>query len=153
MLVLLIGLYGGYRALTTPRELGTQRRLAVLEAPMVAILLGVAISAVQWIPSKELIDRSPRTGGLTYDEVVYGSWHPQLLPTALVREAYGTRARDTDWMDGFYPYHEMNVFLGVLGLGLAVVGAAAYRDRWVGFWVILAGLALHADAGQAHGDL
>lgn len=137
--VLLIGLYGLYRAATAPDR---SRRWRSLRAPGGVVLLGVAISAVQWIPSKELIDRSPRTGGLTYEEVVYGSWHPQLLPMSLMREAFGTRARDTDWMDGFYPYHEMNVFLGILGLGLAVVGGAAYRDRWVGFWVLLAGLSL-----------
>jgi len=104
------------------------------------LALGVAVSAVQWVPSKELLDRSPRAGGLSYDHQTYGSWHPELLPALLVREAYGTLARDTDWMDGYYPYHEMNAYLGVVGLGLAAVGAAAYRDRWVGFWPILAGL-------------
>ena len=83
---------------------------------------GWSLSAVQWVPSKELLDRSPRAGGLTWDELTYGSWHPELLPTLLVREAYGTRARDTDWMDGFYPYHEMDAYLGAIGLALAVVG-------------------------------
>ena len=83
----------------------------------------MALSAVQWVPSKELLDRSPRAGGLTWEELTYGSWHPELLPTLVVREAYGTRARDTDWMDGFYPYHEMNAYLGLIGLALAVVGA------------------------------
>ena len=67
---------------------------------------------MQWVPSKELLDRSPRAGGLSWDELTYGSWHPELLPTLVVREAYGTRARDTDWMDGFYPYHEMNAYMG-----------------------------------------
>ncbi len=102
-------------------------------------MLGVALSAVQWVPSKELIDRSPRAGGLSYDDATFGSWHPELLPTLLVREAYGTRARDTDWMDGFYPYHEMNTFLGVLGSPWPSSAPASYRDRWVGFWVLLAG--------------
>src|SRR5262249_44647729 len=58
-----------------------------------------------------------------------------------IREAYGTRARDTDWPDGFYPYHEMNAYLGLIAMGLAIVGAAAYRDRWVGFWVLMVMLA------------
>ena len=43
-------------------------------------------------------------------------------------------------MDGFYPYHEMNAYLGLTALALAAIGAAAYRDRWVAFWVVLAGL-------------
>ena len=32
-------------------------------------------------------------------------------------------ARDTDWMDGFYPYHEMNTYMGLIAIVLAVVGA------------------------------
>ena len=60
----------------------------------------------------------------------------------MVREAFGTRARDTDWMDGFYPYHEMNTYMGLIAIVLAVVGAggAASRDRWTGFWVLLIGI-------------
>ena len=104
--------------------------------------LGVLVSAVQWVPSKELLDRSPRAGGLSWEELIYGSWHPELLPTLVVREAYGTRARDTDWMDGFYPYHEMNAYMGLIAMALAVVGAGgpSARDRWSSFWVILVGV-------------
>ena len=104
--------------------------------------MGVLISAVQWIPSKELLDRSPRAGGLPWGELVFGSWNPELIPTLVVREAYGTRARDTDWMDGFYPYHEMDAYLGLVAMALAVIGAggASRRDRWANFWVILVGI-------------
>ena len=55
--------------------------------------------------------RAPQ--GLTWTDLTFGSWHPELLPTLVIREAYGTRARDTDWMDGFYPYHEMNTYVGL----------------------------------------
>ncbi len=59
-----------------------------------------------------------------------------------MREAYGTRARDTDWMNGYYPYHEMDTYLGLTGLALAVIGAGGpgLRDRWTGFWVLLAAI-------------
>jgi len=132
----LLGCYGLFRAATA----ATRREGASVLAKTVGLVgLGVLLSAVQWIPSKELLDRSPRAGGLTYDELTYGSWSPELLPTLALREAYGTRARDTDWMDGFYPYHEMNAYLGLLALSLAVVGAAGpgARDRWTTFWVLL----------------
>ncbi len=133
-----LGVYGLHRAATARG--GWRERAFALGATGWLLGLGVAVAAVQWVPSKELLDRSPRAGGLSWEDQTYGSWHPELLPTLLVREAYGTRARDTDWMDGFYPYHEMNAYLGVVGLALAAIGAAAYCDRWAGFWLILGGL-------------
>lgn len=133
----ILGCYGLFRAFTS---VSRAQGAGVMAKTIGLVGLGVLLSAVQWIPSKELLDRSPRAGGLTYDELTYGSWSPELLPTLALREAYGTRARDTDWMDGFYPYHEMNAYLGLLGLSLAVIGAAGpgARDRWTTFWMLLA---------------
>ncbi len=130
MTIGLVGLYGLYRAATEHR---LAARVRALGMAVVLAGLGVLISGVQWVPSKELLDRSPRAGGLTRGELTFGSWSPELLPTLVVREAYGTRARDTDWMDGFYPYHEMNTYMGLIAIVLAVVGAGgtAARDRWV----------------------
>jgi hypothetical protein len=133
----LVGLYGLYRVAT---ERGAKARLEALGKAVGVVTLGVILSAVQWIPSKELLDRSPRAEGLTWERLTYGSWAPELLPTLVIREAYGTRARDTDWMDGFYPYHEMNAYLGLIAMALAIVGGASARDRWVAFWIILAGV-------------
>jgi hypothetical protein len=139
LMVVLVGLYGLYRAAT---ERAWKARLIALGMAAMLVVVGVLVSAVQWIPSKELLDRSPRAGGLPWGELVFGSWAPELLPTLVVRQAYGTRARDTDWLDGYYPYHEMNAYLGMIAMALAVVGAGgvARRDRWVGFWVVLVGL-------------
>ena len=137
----LVGVYGLYRAAT---ERGGPRRLRAIGMAVALAGLGILSSAVQWVPSKELLDRSPRAEGLSWADLTYGSWHPELLPTMVVREAYGTRARDTDWMDGFYPYHEMNTYMGLIAIALAVIGSLGRpaRDRWVTFWVLLVGLAL-----------
>ncbi len=56
---LLVGLYGVYRALTE-QTLG--RRAWALSMALVLAALGGLCSAVQWVPSKELLDRSPRWG-------------------------------------------------------------------------------------------
>ena len=135
----LVGLYGLYRAAT---ERGLRARVRTVGMAVALVGVGVLLSAVQWVPSKELLDRSPRAGGLSWEKLTYGSWHPELLPTLVVREAYGTRARDTDWMDGFYPYHEMNTYMGLIAIVLAVVGAGGggRRDRWSNFWVVLIGV-------------
>jgi len=137
----LVGLYSLYRAAT---ERGWRSRVRTVGMAVALVGVGILLSAVQWVPSKELLDRSPRAGGLSWEDLTFASWHPELLPTMVVREAYGTRARDTDWMDGFYPYHEMNTYLGLIAMMLAVVGAggAAARDRWSSFWVLLIGVGL-----------
>lgn len=135
MSIQLIGLMTLY-ALIVPQGLfGRGRSLTIAVA---AVGFGVTLAAVQWMPSYDLLKRTPRTQGLTWRDQTFGSWHPQLLPTVFVREAYGTRARDTDWMDGFYPYHEMNVYLGAMALALALTGARRWRDPWVGLWVFMA---------------
>ncbi|MDX2038539.1 MAG: YfhO family protein [Isosphaeraceae bacterium] len=135
----LVGVYALWRAgfASTRRA-----RLEALAIPTLLVAFGVGLAAVQWIPSKELLDRSPRAEGLSWEQLTYGSWHPELLPTLVVREAHGTRARDTDWMDGFYPYHEMNAYVGLVALMLAVIGGAGARDRRIAFWVFVAGFSL-----------
>jgi hypothetical protein len=134
-----LGIWATYRAITAS---SFRARLAPLGFVAVLGILGVAVSAVQWVPSKNLLDRSPREGGLTWEQITYGSWSPELLPTLALREAYGTLARDTDWTDGYYPYHEMNAYLGLIDMALAVVGAGACRDRWVGAWIVLCGVGM-----------
>ncbi len=135
----LVCFYGLYRAAT---ERTLVARLRALGVAFVVVALGVLVSGIQWVPSKELLDRSPRAGGLSWNELTFASWSPELLPTVVLREAYGTRARDTDWLDGFYPYHEMNTYMGLIAIVLAVIGARgpATRDRWSSFWVILIGV-------------
>ena len=134
MSIQLIGLMSIY-ALIVSNQRNSRHRVIMQGA--VVMLFGVAIAAVQWLPSYDLLKRTPRTEGLTWLDQTFGSWHPQLLPTLFVREAYGTRARDTDWMDGFYPYHEMNAYLGATAMLLALVGMRRWRNAWVGLWIFI----------------
>ncbi len=138
--IALVGLYAAFRAWQTP---SLRARLRILAQAGIVLLLGVLLSAVQWVPSKKLLDRSPRADGLSWEDLTFASWNPELLPTLVLREAYGTRARDTDWMDGYYPYHEMNTYLGMITIVLMCAGAArrGERDRDREFWVFLLGLA------------
>ena len=145
----LVGLYGLYRAATERGLAGAALRAGHGGRPGRAgrLDLGRAVGAVQGA-ARSLA----AAGGLSWDDLTYGSWHPELLPTLVVREAYGTRARDTDWMDGYYPYHEMNTYMGLIAIVLAVVGAGGAAGARP--LVELLGLAdrdrRRADAGQVH---
>lgn len=132
--VQLIALLTFYQVIVN-RGFSTRRRFIVIGT--FAIGIGILIAAVQWIPSYELLKRTPRTEGLGWKDQTFGSWHPQLLPSLFVRESYGTRAKDTDWMDGFYPYHEMNAYLGATAMLLALLGARNWRNPWVGMWLFM----------------
>ena len=57
----LVGLYGLYRAAT---ESDWPRRGRAIGMAVALAGLGILLSAVQWVPSKELLDRSPRAAGL-----------------------------------------------------------------------------------------
>ena len=72
----LVGLYGLYRAAT---ESGLAQRVRAIGMAAALAGLGVLLSAVQWVPSKELLDRSPRAEGLSWADLTFGSWHPELL--------------------------------------------------------------------------
>ena len=81
-----------------PKRPGASGRRA-LGTAVGMVALGVVLSAVQWVPSKELLDRSPRAGGLTWEELTYGSWSPELLPT-LARPRGLRHARPRHRLDG-----------------------------------------------------
>ncbi len=125
--VLLVGLYG----FTAPRPSGNGRGRAPLRCLASCrarrFVFGRSVGSLQGI-TRSLSAR--RRAG--WEDLTFASWHPELLPTLVIREAYGTRARDTDWMDGFYPYHEMNAYMGLIAMVLAVVGAGGIGSATVG---------------------
>lgn len=116
--------------------------LGVAGTTVGAMLLATALGAVQIVPALQLLDQSPRKSGLSYDELTYGSWHPELLPASVFPHAFGSRGYDTDWIDGLYPYHEMYLYLGIVTLLLACVGATRWRSRWVFSHVVLSAVCL-----------
>jgi len=127
----LVMLYAAYRAAT---ERGLRRRISAIGMAAGLIALGGALAGRTVDP----LEGAPRPLTPRGGTVVAGDHIRLMAPRAAAhavwfREAYGTFARDTDWMDGFYPYHEMNAYLGAVAIALAILGGAAYRDRWVAF--------------------
>lgn len=136
------GVLAVFWAATALRDGRAGTALGVLGTTAGTLVLAAAIGAVQFVPSLRLLELSPRQQGLKYDELMFASWHPELLPTLFLPHAYGSRSHDTDWIDGYYPYHEMHVYLGVVTLLLAAIGGAGVRDRWLFSHVVLTVVAL-----------
>ena len=60
--------------------------------------LGVLLSAVQWVPSKELLDRSPRAGGLSRGDLTSGRGTPSCCrPWSSARPTAPAPATPTGW--------------------------------------------------------
>ncbi len=95
-------------------------------ALMVAI--GVALAAVQLLPTYELSKRSMRSGGLSYREAVSFSLRPHLLFYSLL-PAFG---EDLSQVFG-ESFGEYVGYVGCLALGLAVVGAVLGRKGRASF--------------------
>ena len=88
----------------------------------------MAGAAVQLMPTYELGEASSRGDGLTYAQAAAGGLAPVDLLTMLL--PYGFRADPAvQWMR--YPYWESTVYIGVVGLFLAVVGLVYGQRRVV----------------------
>lgn len=91
-------------------------------------IVGLAGAAIQLLPTFELGEASSRGDGLTYTQAAAGGLAPVDLLTLLL--PYGFRADPAvQWMR--YPYWESTVYVGVVGLFLAVVGLLYGQRRVV----------------------
>ncbi|MFQ5340606.1 MAG: YfhO family protein [Anaerolineae bacterium] len=133
LVVLAFGLFRAAWPATGPRRPPAQA--ARLFAPVaISVLVGLAVAAIQLLPTWELVQQSVRAGGLPADFFTSFSWHPALLTTLLVPFILGN------------PYPNISVelaaYLGILPLSLAFAALALRRNRLTAFLVGLAGVAL-----------
>jgi hypothetical protein len=118
----------------TWRPFMSASNLRVLTGFVLAGCLMVALCAVQFLPSAELLSHSRRGAqGLRYGETSNWSFHPLLLMEMLVPGFYGPALTSpTSWNamvgDGNSPYF-VSVFMGFVPLFFALVGWALGRDR------------------------
>jgi len=118
----------------TRRPLASPANFKVLTAFLLVGCLMIALCAVQFLPSAELLSHSRRGAqGLRYGETSNWSFHPLLLAEMLVPEFYGPALiAPTSWNtmvgDGNSPYF-ISVFMGFVPLFFALAGWALGRDR------------------------
>ena len=118
----------------TRRPLMSASNLRMLTGFVLAGCLMVALCAVQFLPSAELLSHSRRGAqGLRYGETSSWAFHPLLLMEMLVPGFYGPALTSpTSWNamveDGNSPYF-LSVFTGFVPLFFALVGWALGQDR------------------------
>jgi hypothetical protein len=108
-----------------PSVVGRQRSVVVLLACAVVIALG--LSAVQLLPTAELVLHSQRAGGLDpVDAMTYSFW-PWRLLTLVIPDLFGSPATGNYW--GYATYWEDTGYIGVLPplLALSAVWGWGWR--------------------------
>jgi hypothetical protein len=142
-----VGLYVLWQALWRRRD----RRLRTLVLASTGMMLGLAVAAVQLIPTAEYLKQSQRSGGLDYATLTNLSYHPARLITLLSPNFYGTPADGSYITKGIY--FEDAAYIGFIPLIAAIAAIAGWMRKrknlsehpsfvTVPFWALLALLAL-----------
>jgi hypothetical protein len=114
---------------------------------VVSVSVGVALAAVQLLPSYELSRLSTRSGGLPYREAVSFSLRPHLILYSLLP----TFGEDLSQVFGGESFSEYVGYVGVLALFLALVGVLGqWRHGRTSFFVFLGALGLFLALGIAN---
>lgn len=137
-----LGIYGALMGLfaASDRAVMTVRHIGVLGA----VSLGAILLAIpQWVPTLELSSLSNRGDGLSIQEATAFSLPPNYIGRALLPN-YDAQL-----------FGEYIAYIGVLGLGLALLGASAkvtgsqgYSRRSPWIWAMLAGAGLALALGR-----
>jgi hypothetical protein len=83
-----------------------------------AVLLGLALAAVQLLPAAELTRESQRAGGLDYTKIMTHSFWPLRLLTLFSPDFFGNPAQNNFW--GYDNYWENAAYIGLIPLLLAL---------------------------------
>lgn len=112
-----------------------ERVLLVAWAPALVAGVGLGVAAAQWLPLYELGRMSYRGPGLGYDLAVTWPLRWQNLATVIL--PYLFKLPDGRWVT-LWQQWETFLYVGIVPLGLAVVGAALGRLRIAPFFLLLA---------------
>jgi hypothetical protein len=112
------------------RAFGFPRRITLALLPVLTVLLGAGIAAVQLLPTAELAQASARAGGVTEAFFTQFSYNPLYLALLLDPFVLGN------------PYPRVSVevvaYLGAFPILLAGLAVFRMRDRSTMFWLALA---------------
>jgi len=132
------GAYALFLAFATLDEVKLPRGNAVrrLGAALLAVIVGLAIGAVQYLPFREYVAWSPRSGGMDYASATSYAWPPDELLNAYLPQFSGM----LDSYSGPNLIHLHSDYVGVVVLilaGAAFIGLRAdSRRKHIIFWAV-----------------
>lgn len=117
-----------------------------------ALLFSVLFSAVQLLPTMELMNHSIRFEESSLFQFNYGLLPPENLVTLIAPDYFGNPSTGNFW--GYFNYHETVSYAGVIGIVGLAFGLIFYKKLKIGkffFWAAVLALLLQFDTplGQA----
>ncbi|MFQ5612470.1 MAG: YfhO family protein [Anaerolineae bacterium] len=140
----ILALYALFVAVRGFREGQSLKALAPFKALTITLLVGAGLSAYQLLYSLELVQRSDRAGGITYEVMTILSYPPFYLIKFLIPNFFGSFQNYAG--NGNFP--EMHAYAGILPLILTVIAWRRSPDRRVGFFTVLLGLSVLFSFGR-----
>ncbi len=129
--LIVVALYAAIRLIQETRRLGDKETrnhlLSAIGHLLLALVMGVALAAVQLLPSSELAAQSQRTGGLDYEFAVTHSLHPLRLLTFLAPDLQGHPADGNFW--GYDNYLENAGYVGVWALLMSMFALSNLKSQ------------------------
>ena len=108
---------------------------------LILFLIAFGLAAIQILPTRELLQHSDRGGAQSYEFLTHGSVPPPLLALLVMPRLFGSLYADTAWVSRpDVVFHEMNFYIGLLPLLLAVFALARRRDLPTLFFAVLLAL-------------
>ena len=143
--LLLAGMWAAFYALVNPRKHVTphstvyrERLDRIVQSTKkiirawgwlgLAVILGVALSAVQLLPTAEFLWQSQRTSAVEYEVAVNYSFWPWRALTLLAPNLFGSPVTGDYW--GYGNYWEDAIYIGLLPLLLALGGVYRMIGKW-----------------------
>ncbi len=134
--LLTCGAYSLFLALTTLDGIKLQRAVALrrLGVALLAVIIGLAIGAVQYLPVREYMSWSPRAGGIDYSAATSYAWPPDELLNAYLPQFSGM-------LDNYSGSNYIHLHSDYAGVVVLILAGAAFlglrsdpRRKHIIFW-------------------
>jgi len=119
-----------------PKEEGRSGYARITVSLGLAVVLALGLSALQLWPTAELLEHSPRGGGMKFETHSTWSLEPSRLATMVLTPVYigkGGSGEAPDFLEGFLH----TLYMGLLSLVFIFIGFFFRKEKAIGFWLLV----------------